>query len=141
MAYQGMMQSFQAKTEEAFKIMNELNVITKMKKLITYITEITEKSPVKYRHTFVAKMDNLCMEIIENLYLANDTNIKDSRRLDYQKYALTKLKVLDYVVEVSASNKCILFKQFEIISKMIYECINLLTGWIQSDCKRLGVTL
>lgn len=120
-------------------IMNELNIITKTKKLITYITEITEKSPVKYRHTYVAKMDNLCMKIIENLYLINDTDLNDKRRLDYQKLALTKFKVLDYVEEVSSTNGCILFKQYEFISKMIYECLNLLTGWIQSDNKRLGV--
>ncbi len=29
------------------------------------------------------------MEIIENLYLANDTDLKDNRRLEYQRYALT----------------------------------------------------
>jgi len=84
-------------------------------------------------------MDNLCMELIDDLYLANDTDLKDKRRLDYQKLRLTKLKVLDYVAKVSSTNGCILFKQYEFISKMIYECLNLLTGWIQSDNKRLGV--
>ena len=116
LAYQGMRKSFQANTQIILKIMNELNIITKTKKLITYITQITEKSPVKYRHTYVAKMDNLCMEIIENLYLANDTDLKDKRRLDNQKLALTKFKVLDYIVEVSSTNGCILFKKYEIIS-------------------------
>lgn len=119
--------------------MNELIIITKTKKLITYITKITEKSPVKYRHSFVSKMDNLCMDIIENLYLANDTDLKDRRRLDYQKVALTKFKVLDYIAEVSMSNGCILLKHYENISKMIYECLNLLNGWIVSDNKRLEV--
>jgi len=43
--------------------MNELNIITKKKKLIAYVIEITEKSPVKYRHTYIARMHNLCMDI------------------------------------------------------------------------------
>ena len=62
--------------------MNELNIVKKTKKLITYITQITEKSPVKYRHTYIAKKDNLCMEIIENLYLTNDTDLKDKRSIN-----------------------------------------------------------
>lgn len=33
-----------------------------------YILTITQKSDVKYGFTFVNKMHNLCMEIIENLY-------------------------------------------------------------------------
>ena len=70
--------------------MSELNIITKTKKLIAYVIEITEKSPVKYRHTYIARMHNLCMDIIENLYLANDTDLKDKKRLEYQKLALTK---------------------------------------------------
>jgi len=80
-----------------------------------------------------------CIDIIENLYLANDTDLKDKKRLEYQKLALTKLKILDYIFEISSSNGCILFKQYENISKMIYECINLLSGWIFSDHKRLEV--
>ena len=97
--------------------MNELNIITKIKKLITYITQITEKSPVKYRRTHVAKMDNLCMEIIGNLYLANDTDLKDKRRLDYQKLSLTKFIVLDYVAEVSSTNGCILLYKMNSFQK------------------------
>ena len=84
-------------------------------------------------------MDNLCIELIYNLYLANDTDLKDKRRLDYQKLALNILKVMDYVAEVSSTNGCILFKQYEYITKMINKCLNLLTGWFQSDNKRLGV--
>ena len=82
-AYQRMRSHSKPRHKRFLEIMNELNIITKTKKLITYITQITKKSPVKYRHTYVAKMDNLCMEIIENLYLANDTDLKDKRRLDY----------------------------------------------------------
>lgn len=83
LAYQRRRSPSKPRPKRFLEIMNELSIIIKTKKLITYITQITEKSPVKYRHTYVAKMDNLCMEIIENLYLANDTDLKDKRRLDY----------------------------------------------------------
>lgn len=47
---------------------SKLMVITKSKKLLTYIITITEKSPVKFRYSFVTKMHNLGIEVIENLY-------------------------------------------------------------------------
>ena len=115
----------------------DLGVITTTKKLMSYILEVTEKSPTKYRHTYINKMINTCMEIIEYLYLANDTALGDSKRLEYQKMAKTKIKLLDYISEVSSSCNAILFKQYEHISKLLYECNNLLIGWINSDDNRL----
>ncbi len=50
---------------------NDLSVITHIKKFLTYIITITEKSPVKFRYSFVTKMHNLGKGIIENLYYAN----------------------------------------------------------------------
>ncbi len=44
------------------------------------------------------------MEILENLDLVNDTDLKDKRRLDCHNLALPKLKVLDYVTKVSSTN-------------------------------------
>ena len=54
-------------------------------------------------------MNNLCMDIIENLYLANETDLKNNKRLDYQKVALTKFKVHDYIAEVASTNCGITF--------------------------------
>ena len=59
LAYQRRGSPSKPRPKRFLEIMNELNIITKTKKLITYITQITEKSPVKYRHTYVARMDNL----------------------------------------------------------------------------------
>ena len=82
-------------------------------------------------------MHNLAMDVIEKLYLANGMKLGDKERSKYQDEALVKLKLLDYICEISKDCNCILLKQYEHISIMIYECINLLVGWIESDNKRL----
>ncbi|MDO5396374.1 MAG: four helix bundle protein [bacterium] len=52
---------------------NDLNVIKKSKDLSGMIFEITERSPKKFRFTLVSKMQNLSLEVISELYMANDT--------------------------------------------------------------------
>ena len=115
---------------------SELMVITKSKKLLTYITTITEKSPVKFRYSFVTKMHNLGMEVIENLYYANNLDLNSNKRIEYQNIAKVKLKLLDYICESAKDVKCITMSQYSNITKEIYSCLSLLDGWISSDSKR-----
>ena len=44
--------------------------------------------------------------------------------------------LLDYLCDLSWKQKCILFNQYENISKYINSCIKLLNAWIESDEKR-----
>lgn len=115
---------------------SELSIITEAKKLVTYILTITEKSDKKYRHTFVRKLHEISIEIVELLIYANYTEITDSKRKEYQKQAFVKLKVLDYYANTANEVNCILAKQYEFIAKSIYACENLLRGWVASDEKR-----
>lgn len=115
---------------------SELMVITSSKKLLTYITTITAKSPVKFRYSFVTKMHNLGIEIVEYLYYANMLDLFDARRVDYQKQAMVKLKLLDYVCESAKDVSCITMRQYSNITKEIYSTITLLSGWINSDSER-----
>lgn len=122
---------------------SELHVIMRAKDLCSYVIQITEKSPKKYRFTFTSRMQNLCMEIIEDIYLANETFISSidtekqfQRRLDYQHSALTKTRVLAYFANLALENKVILSRQFAQISKMTTECQYLLGGWIRKDRER-----
>lgn len=62
-----------------------------------YILTITKNTDVKYRFTFVNKIHNLCMEIIENLYSANFTKLGNEKRNEYQVNAQSKLHYLDFV--------------------------------------------
>ena len=119
--------------------MSELSVITKSKKLMEYILTITKKSDVKYRFTFVNKMHNLCMEIIENLYSANFTKLGSEKRNEYQVNAQAKLHYLDFVCEMAKNANCITVHQYSFIAKNILECINLLCGWMKSDSSRVNL--
>jgi len=52
---------------------SELTVITRAKELCEYIMTVTQKSPKQFRFTFVSRLQNLSLDVIEKLYRANDT--------------------------------------------------------------------
>ena len=113
------------------------------KDLCTYIVTITQKSPKQFRFTFVTRMQNLAMDIIEDIYRANEVfigagNHKNAeKRLDLQHQALTSLKLLAYFSEIAMMQNCILPKQYEQIAKLTTDCQCLVGAWINSDKKRL----
>ena len=55
----------------------DLLVITKAKQLSSYIITITEKSPKKFRFSFVGKLHNACLELLEDLFKANIINMSN----------------------------------------------------------------
>lgn len=81
---------------------SELTVITKAKDLCSYVMTVTQKSPKHFRYTFVSRIQNLTLSVIENLYRANDVFVakgdlqSHKERLSYQREAMTDLKVLGY---------------------------------------------
>lgn len=124
---------------------SELAVITKVKDLCSYVMTVTDKSPKRFRFTLVAKLQNYALDIIENLYRANEVFVKAGdrekaqQRIDFQHQALTELKLLGYMAQLSMEQGCILPKQYEQITKKIHDCQNMLCAWLNSDRKRLGV--
>ena len=123
---------------------SELTVITKAKDLCSYVMTVTQKSPKQYRFTFVSRLQNLTLSIIEKLYRANDVymqkdDIQAKRtRLEYQRGAMTDLRILCYFSMLAYEQKCILFKQYEQISRQAADCQNLLGAWMNSDRRRFG---
>lgn len=121
---------------------SELTIITKAKDLCSYIMIVTQKSPKHFRFTFVSRLQNLSLDIIENLYRANDIFVekrdKDSygRRREFQQQAMTNIKILSYFSLLAYEQKCILAKQYEQIAKQSTECQKLLGAWMMSDKKR-----
>lgn len=121
----------------------ELTVITKTKDLCSYVMTVTQKSPKHYRYTFVSRLQNLTLSIIENLYRANDVFIQkgDSfsidKRLAYQREAMTSLRILGYFSMLAMEQGCILSKQYEQIARQVTDCENLLGAWMNSDRRRL----
>lgn len=116
---------------------SELLLITEVKRLIDYIFVISEKSPRKYRYSFLTKIHNLLFDIIELLYEANSIKLGNEERKEKQREAKVKLEIVDYLCDLGTREKCYLFSQYENISKYICECMKLLNGWIESDTKRI----
>ncbi len=121
----------------------DLAVIVKAKDLGTYIFTITEKSPKKFRFTLVTRLQNTCLDIVENLYYANSVYVKGKedhvhigKRNAYQKRAYVKVKMLLYFALIARENQCILPKQYEQISMQAYEVNRMITAWARSDLKR-----
>ena len=123
---------------------SELVVITKAKNLCTYVMEATQQSPKKFRFSYVNKMQNLALSIIENCLRANEILFGGShginnysKRYEYQKEAITEVKLLVYFAEMALRQDCILMRQYEQMSKLGTDCRNMLGAWINSDRKRL----
>jgi hypothetical protein len=122
---------------------SDLLVVTRAKELCTYIMTVTQKSPKQFRFTFVTRLQNLALDVIENIYYANEIFIgkgyerNADKRLALQHHALTKLKLVAYIAEMAMTQHCILFKQYEQIAKMTTDCQRLIGAWINSDKKRL----
>ncbi|MCL2051842.1 MAG: four helix bundle protein [Lachnospiraceae bacterium] len=118
--------------------------MTKAKELCTYIMEITQKSPKQFRFTFVARLQNLSLDVIGNIYYANEIFIKKGdvksaeKRLVLQHKAIATVKLIAYFAEMAMKQNCILPKQFEQIANLTTDCLRLLGGWINSDKKRLS---
>ena len=119
---------------------SELIVITKTKKLAAYVITITEKSPKRFRAVFVNRMQNYCLDCLENLIEANslkmDSIKNKEKRKECQHTAFLKLKLLGYISFLALENECILKKQYAQISLQISDCINLLVAWRKSDSQR-----
>lgn len=125
------------------KQQSELSIITKSKDLCSYVMTVTQKSPRHFRYTYVSRLQNYSLDVIENLFRANDTfvakgdSVAFKRRLEFQHRAMSSLRLLGYVSMLAMENKCILMKQYEIISGLVSDCQNMLGAWINSDRKRL----
>ena len=128
----------------ASNVKSELHVVTAAKNLCSYVLTATNKSPKSFRFTLVSRLQNLSLDIIENIYKANEIFVQSKdmqsmqKRLDSQHSALTSVKILAYISLLAREQGCILPKQYEQISKLVHDCQYLLGAWIKSDKTRLN---
>ena len=121
---------------------SELSVITKAKDLCSYIMTITDKSPKRFRFTLVSRLQNYGLDIIEYLIKANEIYVPNVQsqemadRVNLQRSSMSRLKLLGYISELAMKQQCILPKQYEQITKQVYDVQNLLGAWMNSDKKR-----
>lgn len=130
-------------TEAAAKIpedASELVVITKVKQLGAYVIAVTAKSPAKFRGVFVSRMQNFCLDAVQDLLQANFIRVEDEackkQREKFQQDAIIKLKMLAYISMVAENAGCILPRQYKQISLQAGTAINLAAAWKKSDDDR-----
>lgn len=121
---------------------SELTVITKAKELCSYVLTISNKSP----KTLSSRLQNYSISIVEQLLYANEVrmSVKSTKLLEkrleqrrnFQQQAFTNMKMLAYFSRLAMEQQCILPKQYEQITKKLYDCQNLLGAWVRSDNKR-----
>ena len=116
---------------------HDLFVMTKTKDLAKYILTVTEKSPKKFRFTLVVRLQNYILDAMEYIYLANAER-DVFKRIELQNKAKTNLSMLDYFAQLAQEQECILFKQYEQISKQQAECLLYLGKWIASTTKMVS---
>lgn len=112
----------------------ELAVFTSAKKLAEYIYKVTQNAPVKFRWSLVTRMHDTCADIVENLYLANFE--RGAKRLEYQKLASVKMRLLNHYAEVCYAVKVFPFKRLRLITEYITYARKLLAGWAKNTMKR-----
>lgn len=83
---------------------SELMIITRAKDLCYYVMTVTQISSKHFRYTFFSRMQNLALDIIENLYRANDTFYFRSDQANYITAVFWKQK---------RSWASIIFKEFK----------------------------
>ena len=123
--------------------MKEFQVIGKATRLLEEVIRLTSKAPKKYRFSVCKKMDDLGMAIVENIYQANDYFVSGTnqvavyeKRLELQLVALSKVKLLGTMARIAMENQCITKGEFEVLSKLIHDCQQLMGAWYKSDRSR-----
>ena len=82
---------------------SELTVITRAKDLCSYVMTVTQRSPKQFRITFTSRLQNLALNVIEDLYRANDVYLTRGdaaalrERLSWQRKGFTDCRLLLYI--------------------------------------------
>jgi len=116
----------------------ELGVITKVKELVSYIMDVTEKAPKQFRVVFVNRMQNLALDVMEFMVEANFSNIQteSDQRKRLQKHAFVKLKVLANICYIAMKSQAIKKTHYLNISRLVEETSAMLVAWGKSDERR-----
>lgn len=111
-----------------------LYVRVKAEDLVGYVINATESTPKKFRNTFVKRMQDYAIDVLENIVLANNLTEK-KERIPYMDKAFLSLQLLDSFARLSEENKLLTEHQFVTMSKMIAETLNYLLKWKASTIK------
>ena len=113
----------------------ELLVFVKAKDLCAYILRISARSPAKYRFSLLNPLIGDSLDVIRDLYMANDLDVRDGRRLSLISEAKAKLKTVDFLSSLAAEAACFTKRQYEVILEKAGACSKYLQGYMNA-CKK-----
>lgn len=126
----------------------ELQVIVRARDLASYVFDATAGSPKKFRGTFVYRLQNLALDVVEQIWRANAIRVEDAsgiasperleRRVNYQREALASLRLMCYLAQIAYEQSCLLMRQLKCISEQADVVSRLLVSWSTSDRSRYG---
>lgn len=112
---------------------DKLLIASKIKKTIEYI----DKAVSNYPHgEIILKnkiMDN-CYDLLEIVYKANV--FKEDK---YMKELITKIRMLNYYIEISLEKKLISFKKFENVGKHLLEISKMVNVWMKNEKEKQSI--
>ena len=82
------------------------------------------------RHTIGLKMQNICLELLENLLSASRTNKQN--KAEFLSKAAIKLDLLKTLLQLSEDIKALPTKRYLFLSEKLQEVGRMLGGWIKS---------
>lgn len=125
----------------------ELSVVLKAKELCKYVNQITKKISKEHRFTYTVRLRDLAMDVIEELYMANEVYVSgpDDKemqllRRNHQHMAMTKVRLLCFLAQTALEEKVILLKQYKMIATLSADVLNLAGAWLRSDRRRYDRT-
>lgn len=113
--------------------MKELLIITNIKKTYIFFDKLLINFPTRELE-IKQKIKELIYELLEFAYKANNEERND-RRLYFQSEMITKIKLLDFMINISYDKKAITKKQMLSIGKHLTNINILIKAWMKSDEK------
>lgn len=124
----------------------DLLIFKQAQDLCTYIMKGTQNSPKQFRFTYTTRLQNMSMDIVRDIYRANDIYVADvneegasslmNQRLRLQRDSLSNIQLLMYFSHLAVQQKAITVKNYELISTMGSGIKGAIIAWRKSDQKR-----
>lgn len=104
--------------------MASFNIINSCEDLVDYVFTITDKSPKKLRLDIIPKLREYSFDIMENVIIANNFERGSEVRIEKQKSAIIKLRVLEATSEICKNKNYITKHQFETLTSKTFALSN-----------------
>lgn len=108
----------------------ELLVISNIKKTILYFDNILINFPKKY-YILKNKIELILYDLLEDIYMAN--YLYSNERINKLFICLTKIKMLDFYINICFKKKIISYKKFINLCGTLNNIVKLIYGFINYE--------